>query len=871
MNDARAGRIWLIPAAALALAHGWPAAGGEPAAPQPAAGTVILDTSGSFFRWLTLQRPAVLVAESGAAERTTLDGKTLAAKEAAQLTADLPAKWTDIEFDDSLWPRTAGARMPELAFLGGEGEVNTVEALLKVGVLALRGKFNVTDPAAALQFSLKYRGGVLVYLNGQEVARGGLPPGPVEASAPGEPYPVEAFVDANGKLLPYPSRAKDADRARVASRDRVLGPIELKGLRKGTNILAIELHRSDYHSSAAGFRKGAGLKAPWTPCALVDVSLRAESGGVDSNTRRPVGVQVWNQDSNDRTSAQDYGDPNEPLRPILLTGARNGVFGGKVIVSSDQAIEGIRAVPSEMTAAGGKGAIAAAATEVRYAEPLTPSGWAEPLSSALPARVAPPKNGGAVVPVWVYVRVPADAPAGGYTGSLAISAGGKKVADVPVQFHVADWSLPDPRKFHTFVGIYQSPTTLSMQYNVPEWSDKHWDLMDRSMNLLGQVGNQLVHVTVVDKTKLGNDDGMVTWLRKAGSSAGAGQAAFDYDYSVFEKYLKLVRKHMGAPKFVVLHVYQAGGWTPAGAKQENTVTVLDPATGQREHLQVPEFGTEDSRKFWTPVLLGLQERMAREGMEKSLCLGSLCEPLPSPPEAKMFADILGRDVPWFRQGHPSQGRLESPEIIPGGGQVGLHFFTYLPPMPSPEAGAPTVHLAYWPRAAYFRGVTDPAKPLPVLRCFAAHARFLRLPGFGYVGLDFWNVGIKRVSEDRRPYIWGRWPRASNYPGALSPQYITWPGPDGAEPVTSFQAIREGLQETEAMYVISEALEKSADKLGAELVQRCQQALKDELVYCLDRPISRWGTTYFQINHYGWFGLSQRLFTLAGEVAAKTGI
>ena len=490
----------------------------------------------------------------------------------------------------------------------------------------------------------------------------------------------------------------------------------------------------------------------------------------------------------------------------------------------------------------------------------------------------PPKIGGAVVPVWVWVRVPVDAPAGDYAGVLAVSVAGKPVADVPVQLHVADWKLPDAKDFRTFVGVYQSPTTLAMKYNVPEWSDKHWELMDRSLYLLGQLGNQLVHVPVVDKTKLGNDDGMVTWIRKAGPStgsadspqAGSGQVAYDYDYSVVERYLKLVHKHLGVPKFVVLHVYQAGGWIPAGAKQENTVTVLDQKTGQREHLQVPEFGTEESKTFWTPVLNGLKERLAKEGMEKSFCLGSLCEAMPTPPEAKMFADVLGADIPWFRQGHPGGGHLDSPEIIAGGGRVGLHFYTYLPTLPVLDSAIPTVHKDFWPRAAYFRAVTDPSKPLTTLRSYAATSRFLQLPGFGSLGLDFWDMGVKKTTEDKRPYLWGRWPRASNYPGALSPQYITWPGPDGAEPVTTFEAIREGLQETEALHVISEAMEKRADKLGPELVDRCRQVLQDELEYCRDRSLMRWGTLYYQVNHYGWQELSQRAFTLAGEVAGKTG-
>jgi hypothetical protein len=43
-----------------------------------------------------------------------------------------------------------------------------------------------------------------------------------------------------------------------------------------------------------------------------------------------------------------------------------------------------------------------------------------------------------------------------------------------------------------------------------------------------------------------------------------------------------------------------------------------------------------------------------------------------------------------------------------------------------------------------------------------------------------------------------WVDSYEYPDALSPKYITWAGPDGAEPLTTFQAIREGLQGTEAL-------------------------------------------------------------------------
>ena len=626
-------------------------------------------------------------------------------------------------------------------------------SLFKLGALAVRGKLHVSDPATAqLVLRLKYRGGVVVYLNGQEVARGGLPAGVITPGTPGAPYSEEAYLDAKGKILPLVRDIKKNDeeaQRRIALRDRALGPVVLpaKVLRKGVNILAIELHRSDYSASAAKFWpttahgvQSISESSGWTPCGLMDLNLSA-GGGVDSNARRPTGVQVWNQDCNDRTLVSDYGDPNEPLRPIVLTGARNGVFGGKVVVSSDQAIEGLLATPGELKTADGKGVIAATAVDVRYAEPFWQREWQhsefpEALSATPAAKVLPAATGnGALEEVWVLVRVPADADAGDYTGTLAITAGGQKLADAPLRLHVADWKLPDPKDFHTFVGLYQSPDTLAMKYKVPQWSEKHWALLEKSMDLLGQLGNKLVHVNVVDKTKWGNGDGMVTWIKKDDGS-------FDYDYSVVERYLRTVRKHVGVPRFVVLNVYNPGGWMPAKPLQENTVTVLDPKTGRRGHLQVPEFGTEESKKFWTPVLLGLKERLAKEGMEKSLCVGSLCEALPRPAEATMFAEILGDDVQWFRQGHPGHGNVTDPEPIRNGGHVGVHFFTYLPHLPGPEAGVPSLSSVFWPRTAYFRRQRHARQGGGVhhVRCRSGRAR----------GGGLHLVGSQAAGQDRGP-------------------------------------------------------------------------------------------------------------------------
>jgi hypothetical protein len=52
--------------------------------------------------------------------------------------------------------------------------------------------------------------------------------------------------------------------------------------------------------------------------------------------------------------------------------ARNGVFSGRVVVSSDQLIKGLHTTVSDLSAAGGE-KIPASAVRVRCAEPAVPS------------------------------------------------------------------------------------------------------------------------------------------------------------------------------------------------------------------------------------------------------------------------------------------------------------------------------------------------------------------------------------------------------------------------------------------------------------------------------------------------------------------
>ena len=140
------------------------------------------------------------------------------------------------DFDDGSWVRRRGpcqAAPPvqiTSPILGQyDGSVD-----LRLRAAFYRARFLVEDPQAAGTLTLRvvYCGGARAFVNGQEVARGPLPPGEVGADAAAADYPARAYDETGSRL-----------------RDRVIGPVRIPPqlLRKGTNVLAVEVRASHFH------------------------------------------------------------------------------------------------------------------------------------------------------------------------------------------------------------------------------------------------------------------------------------------------------------------------------------------------------------------------------------------------------------------------------------------------------------------------------------------------------------------------------------------------------------------------------------------------------------------------------------------------
>jgi len=763
-----------------------------------------------------------------------------------------PATWIRPDFDDSTWDRARGR----------------VGASWAMGLMCLRARFAVRDPAraAGLKLSLSFIGGAVVYVNGRELTRAGLPRGKVGLTDEAEPLPREAFVDPDGDLYRNawgdPQRYKDRLRARLRHISGVEIPTRM--LRRGVNVVAIQLHRAPADELLLTAKpkrwkaerwRGRGYYW-WSRLRFDGAALTAPAGltAVVPNTARPAALQVWNRPIIKRVYAGEYGDPNEPLRPVRLAGPRNAVLSGQVVVGAPKPLAGLAAKAGDL--AGKAGTIPATAVELRF---LRPDGDRRGSFGSLVPE--PPAKPLAVQPVWIRVRVPKEAKPGAYAGKVAIMAHGATV-DVPVQVRVCGWTLPAPQRFTSHVGLIQSPETLSMKYNVPMWSDKHWALIDRSFQLMGEVGCKVVHVPVIRHTHFGNEHSRVRWIRD-------GRGGYTYDFSLVEKYLDTAIRRLGRVPVVNFYCWEMY----TGAKYLNhkargggkgmQFTILDPKTGQLEAAEGPRWGDPKVRTFWKPVFEGLRGILKTRGLEASFMLGIAGDSRPT----KQAGEDLKAAAPWAKFVVHSHATASNIWGIPVG---------YLADVwGAPSAPDPARKRLYGWRSSFRRttfpragsntvGAMRPSTPLAMWYVSLEAMQTAGLHGFGRMGADFWAVRTSKTHRGGRT-LFARFPESSwaQLSAMNSSHFVLAPGPGGAVPTVRFEMIRSAQQLAEARIFTERALTDPAKKakLGAGLAARAQTLL-DARVRANIR--AKMGWHWFLGS--GWQARDEGLFALAAEVA-----
>jgi len=814
------------------------------------------------------------------------------------LTRYPAAGWTEVGFDDSQWARQHFF----VKYSKGEldGRTGSGSPSLYLRQLNLRGKFTVTDPAKvkSLWLDAAYLGGIVVHVNGKELKRQHLSAKGLAHGVPADLYPRKAYLKPNGKPWSWFS---DADaiakegvyEARVRRVEKLIIPPDV--LVKGTNVLAVEIHAARYPPEYFNL-KG---RIPWATCGLVELHLRTDSAeGIVPNVVRPKGLQVWNANLAAEVTAHHWGDPHEALGSIRLAGARNGSYTGKVVVSSDQPIRGLKASIADLTPAAGKGGkLPASALRISYGrfwrvgrsrlrqDALVRTPLAEvPVAKSAPGRRTvrarqadglPPLRSGAVQCVYVTARIPKDAAPGEYRGTLVLSCqdlqDGKPVR-IPVELKVIDWTLPDPADFAYWFGLIQSPEGVGLHYKVPLWSDKHFALIGKSMSLIAQTGGRVLFINLMAETEYGNGHSMVLWDRPQGVPlTGQWWTKCTPDLTRVEKYVALAVKHLGKPRFVVL-----GVWQPCERRTGPQVSVRDVKTGKIENVRGPKHGSPESRTFWRPVLRGVREIVTNAGLDRrSVLLGYGSDVVPDLKTTRVFWDILPR-AGWQVARHSPSGVDHI--RCSGGESVAVRYTSNV--WGGGNNTDPKVKRVYgWNHTyAVRRGVrtwldrtTYDYATFARFRCLCEQVLMADRPGLGQIGADFWPPPARKAGAYRLRSLYSRFPHSANVGSGnrgCTTNQLLYPGPDGAEPTVRFELVRENIQECEARIFLERLLIlKQMCPLSQDLTAKAQAVLDER---------TRWHRVNYNFHgrpdagiswpYSGWEARTAKLYEVAAEVA-----
>jgi glycosyl hydrolase family 123 len=805
-----------------------------------------------------------------------------------------PADWMKPDFDDADWylspAREFGrgnARTRSVAPQYGRGIDNFIP---EVGLVCIRGRFNVDRAKAkALKLNIVYRGGFVAWLNGNEIARGHLPDGKIVFDTGAETYGPEAFraVGPKGNMSAlhwYIHRDKKYLPNWAARERKYTGVIGPELLRDGLNVLALELHRSEFPKPVTAPKKRRRWRpnVGFAPVGLATLSLTTD--GAAPKPAAPVRLQtrpIWQAVFTKETESHA-----DPVRPIRIAAARNGRFSGQVVVRSGQPIEALTAQASVLAGPNGVVRFPAKAVEIRYAavNPVHAAGdghYARLVglgAKRLDALCATPPDKAPVVAVWVTVHVPRDAPAGDYTGMLTVQAKGLDPTPVAVEVSVADWTLPDVKDFGSIFLAYQSPDTLAEYYKVPLWSEKHWAMVESSLKLLGEAGNTGLVFPLLAQSCKGNVESMVYWVPKADGTYG-------FDYTVFDRYLATALKYHDPKRIKVaalitygsqiylnrknkVNLFKADPKTRNDAAYGAKVTMIDPKTKARSAVRIPDFGLPEGIAPWKKLLPAVCERLEQKGLGGATAIGMSEDMAPMPQYVGAIREILPKMI-WFRDSHFDRTAMRyTSKGKTGTVPVGANAIVWAGIVPDPTKKRhygwrqnPRHLILSFNRPGvshlHLRDLNGFPRPWPFRIWMEATLAYGR-NGVGRVGADYFRI------RSRRNSLYNSYPGAYSR-GATNLSHTTTDllaaGPNGPVASARFENAREGFQESEARIFIEKAL--LAKTLSADLARRCQALLDDrtDMLRTWTRNVGK-----RPIGATNWLGLTRRLFDLAGEVA-----
>lgn len=146
-------------------------------------------------------------------------------------------------------------------------------------------------------------------------------------------------------------------------------------------------------------------------------------------------------------------------------------------------------------------------------------------------------TGGTTYPVWVALTIPENTPAGEYKGTLYVESGKQKSKPITFTINVSNRSLNSDAETAFHLDLWQNPYSVARYFNVPVWSDAHFEAMRPVMTKLANAGQKVITTTLIHRPWNGQTydafESMIGITRKQDNT-------WHFDYTAFDKWVEFM-------------------------------------------------------------------------------------------------------------------------------------------------------------------------------------------------------------------------------------------------------------------------------------------------------------------------------------------
>jgi len=415
--------------------------------------------------------------------------------------------------------------------------------------------------------------------------------------------------------------------------------------------------------------------------------------------------------------------------------------------------------------------------------------------------------------IWLTHHISDDQSPGLYQGRVELLLNGSSWKDFQLEILVLEEALPDPGEYSFFLNILQDAESIARWYETPRWSERHFSLIEKFAQNLARHGQQSITTTIVSNPWRDNEipfnrlPSMVEWRYPGEWTLGDGKS-FDFDYSVFDRYVE-IHMSLGIDREITCLSPIIG----PGRSPDSEIAYLD-TSAEQERTRTVQVNSPWYEEAWSAFARDFEQHLKEKGWLSRTYL--LLDEKP--------ADIISGVRQVFEEAAPAlqlnisgssgplgeQNRLESPQWV-------LIYDELFDKETLPEGT--TQQRRDRGQITLFYTACGERHPNTFLYSPLRESRMLawiaaRHDVDGYIRWA-WNLWPPQVWDQPR----FQWPSGD--------MFFVYPGENGPIDSTRWELLHQGIQDTEALRLLRERVEGTprAEEIEKEVSRLLREATR----------------------------------------------